>query len=100
MRLQPGGEPFAGRDRQRDGADLISLAVQAGGAAARGDRHVGDAQALAFFGAGSGAEQEGDEGVFAGSAAVGGAADRVLLCPRQRVGCAGFGDPGAFDRQA
>jgi len=36
--------------------------VQAGGAAACGDRYVADAQALAFLGAGSGAEEQSDEG--------------------------------------
>ena len=83
---------------QRDGADLIALAVQADVAGAGGEGDVAGVQAPAFSGAGPGEQQRRDDRPVADAAAGGGPLHAALLGLGERVGLAGLGNAGAFHR--
>jgi hypothetical protein len=70
--------------------------VQADVAGAGGEGDVFGVEASAFFDAGSGVQQHGDDGAVADAAAGGGPFDAALLGLGERVGFAGLGDPSAF----
>ena len=81
---------------QRDGADLIALAVQADVAGAGGEGDVAGVQAPAFSGAGPGVQQRRGDGAVADAAAGGGPLHAALLGHGERAGLAGPGDAGAL----
>ena len=98
--VQPGGEAVAGDLGEGNGADLVALAVQADRAGAGGDRDVLGVESCAFFLAGSGVEQDGEDGGVAGAVAGGGSFGGALLGGGEGIGFAGAGDAGAFDGNA
>jgi hypothetical protein len=67
--VEPRGDQFACGAGQRDGADLVALAVQADLAGAGGDREVIGGQAGAFLDPGAGVEQHPDDRCVARAAA-------------------------------
>ena len=58
--IEPGGQALAASRWQRDGADLIALAMQADVAGAGGEGDVADVQVPAFSDAGPGVQQRRD----------------------------------------
>jgi hypothetical protein len=89
--VQPGGEAVAGDLGKGNGADLVALAVQADRAGAGGDRDVPGVESCAFFLAGSGVEQDGEDGGIAGAAAGGGSFGGALLGGVRASGSPGRG---------
>jgi len=78
--VQPGRDQVPGTPGQRDGADLVALAVQADLAGAGGDREVLGVQTGAFLDARAGVQQHRDDRGVAGAAAPGRAGRLLPRC--------------------